>query len=47
MVGTMTPIEIGAYLAMREKNPGGYPIAVSSKDGEVYLVESLKKGLEN
>ncbi|MFP7200402.1 Ger(x)C family spore germination protein [Lysinibacillus halotolerans] len=43
MVGTMTPIEIGAYLAMREKNPGGYPIAVSSKDGEVYLVESLKR----
>lgn len=43
MIGTMTPIEIGVFLAMREKNPGGYPIAVSSEDGGVYLIESLKR----
>jgi spore germination protein KC len=44
MVGRTTPIEIGAYLAMKEKNPGGYSIAVSL-DGEkgVYLIKSLER----
>jgi len=45
-VGTMSPIEVGGYLAMRERNPGGYTIAVSTADGGVYLVESLKRDAE-
>ncbi len=46
MVGKLTPIEIGAYLAMRERNPGGYTVAVSTDDGGVYFVESLKRDAE-
>ena len=45
-VGSMSPIEIGGYLAMREKNPGGYSITVSSEDGGVYIVESIKRDAE-
>lgn len=43
MVGKMSPIEMGAYLAMRERNPGGYTVAVGTDDGGVYLVESLRR----
>ncbi|TSI06202.1 Ger(x)C family spore germination protein [Lysinibacillus sp. BW-2-10] len=40
MVGHMTPFEIGAYLAMQGKNPGGYAIAVNTDDGGIYIGES-------
>ncbi|MCM3388748.1 Ger(x)C family spore germination protein [Ureibacillus chungkukjangi] len=43
MVSKMSPIELGGYLAMRERNPGGYTVAVSTDDGGVYLVESLRR----
>lgn len=44
MVGKMSPIEIGAFLAMKEKNPGGYSLAVSlGKNDGTYLVESLER----
>ena len=43
MVGKLSPIEIGAYLAMRERNPGGYTLSVSTDDGGLYFVESLKR----
>ena len=43
MIGKMVPIEIGGYLAMRERNPGGYTLAISTVDGGIYFVESLRR----
>jgi spore germination protein KC len=44
MVGRTKPIEIGAYMAMKEKNPGGYSITVSMEGDEgVYLIKSLER----
>ena len=44
MVGKTTPGEIGAYMGMKEKSPGGYSIIVSIEDEEgVYLIKSLKR----
>jgi spore germination protein KC len=44
MVGRTKPIEIGAYMTMKEKNPGGYSIAVSLEDEEgVYLIKTLER----
>jgi spore germination protein KC len=44
MVGRSKPIEIGAYMTMKEKNPGGYSIAVSLKEEKgVYLIKTLER----
>ncbi len=43
MVGTMTPIQTGMYLAITEKNPGGYTVAITTNDGAKYLIESLER----
>ncbi|MFT4414189.1 Ger(x)C family spore germination protein [Fredinandcohnia humi] len=44
MVGRTTPIEIGAYMSMKEKNGGGYSLNVSlDKERGVYLVKSQER----
>ncbi|CAM3403911.1 Ger(x)C family spore germination protein [Marinicrinis lubricantis] len=44
LAGMIKPLEIGAYMAMKEKNPGGYSVAVSVKGEEgVYLVQSEER----
>lgn len=43
MVGAMTPIQTGMYLAIRERNPGGYSAAVATNDGATYLIKSLER----
>jgi spore germination protein KC len=44
MVGRTVPIEIGAFMTMKEKNPGGYSIAVSLGENEgVYLVKTQER----
>lgn len=43
MAGSMTPFEIGVFLGMKEKNPGGYGMAVSTDDGGVYILESYQR----
>lgn len=46
MVERTTPIEIGAYMAMKDKNPGGYSITVSLENGGVYLVKTKERDSE-
>ncbi|WP_102346323.1 Ger(x)C family spore germination protein [Bacillus sp. Marseille-P3661] len=44
MVGRTTPIEIGMYMSMKEKNGGGYSVSVSLEGEEgVYLVKAEKR----
>jgi Ger(x)C family germination protein len=44
MVGRTKPVEIGAFMAMKEINPGGYSISVSLEDKKgVYLIKSLER----
>lgn len=44
MVGQMSPIEIGAYMTMKEKNPGGYSLAVAYEDGEgAYMIKPTER----
>jgi spore germination protein KC len=41
MVGRTTPIEIGTYMALKQKHSGGYTIAVSLDEKEdVFMVKS-------
>lgn len=44
MVGRTTPVEIGMYMSMKEKNGGGYSVAVSLEDEPgVYLIKAEKR----
>ncbi|WP_449540401.1 Ger(x)C family spore germination protein [Ferdinandcohnia sp. Marseille-Q9671] len=43
MVGLTTPIEIGAFMDMKEKNSGGYPLSLSLDDGDVYIIQSQER----
>ena len=44
LVGRTSSIEIGAYMGMKEKSPGGYSIAVSLDNGRgVYFIQSQKR----
>ncbi|MCP8617692.1 Ger(x)C family spore germination protein [Salirhabdus salicampi] len=44
MVDTFPPIEIGVYMAMKEKNPGGYsgPVSISGQKG-VFMVKVTER----
>ncbi|WP_010676773.1 Ger(x)C family spore germination protein [Bacillus timonensis] len=43
MVGLSSPIEIGAFMDMKEGASGGYPISVSLDDKSVYMIQTQER----
>ncbi|WP_077617550.1 Ger(x)C family spore germination protein [Bacillus sinesaloumensis] len=43
MMGLTSPIEIGAFMDMKEKDSGGYPFSVSLDDKSVYVIQGQER----
>ncbi|MEH7386481.1 Ger(x)C family spore germination protein [Bacillus sp. JJ1521] len=43
MVGLTSPIEIGAFMDMKGRTSGGYPISVSLDDTSVYIIQTQER----
>ncbi|RFB14818.1 Ger(x)C family spore germination protein [Bacillus sp. HNG] len=43
MVGLTSPIEIGAFMDMKEKASGGYPLSISLDDKSVYTIQTQER----
>jgi len=43
MVGLTSPMEIGAFMDMKEKASGGYPVTVSLDNKSVYMIQAQER----